>query len=77
MEKISMVEFRKNAGAVIRKALQGKRMILTYRGRPIMRLEPLAPDNPGESDPFYAIAALADPEGESLTNREMDELIYG
>ncbi len=72
-----MLQFRKNTGAVIRKALQGKRMILTYRGKPVMRLEPVTQEKPARGDPFYTIADLADEGGESLTNREMDRLIYG
>lgn len=77
MEKVSMLEFRKNTGAVIRKAMQGKRMLLTYRGKPVIRLEPVDHKNPVDDDPFYGLAGLADSGGKSLTNREMDELIYG
>ena len=77
METVSMLEFRKNTGTIIRKALQGKRMLLTYRGKPIMRLEPIERGNPGKNDPFYALSALADSGGNSLSNGEMDELIYG
>jgi antitoxin (DNA-binding transcriptional repressor) of toxin-antitoxin stability system len=39
MDKVSMLEFRHDAESVIRKVEQGKRMILTYRGKPVMRLE--------------------------------------
>jgi antitoxin (DNA-binding transcriptional repressor) of toxin-antitoxin stability system len=77
VETVTMLEFRKNTGAVIRKALQGKRMLLTYRGKPVMRLEPIESGNPGKNDPFYALSALADSGGKSLTNNEMDEIIYG
>ena len=76
MEKVSMVEFRKNSGAIIRKALQGKRMLLTYRGKPVIRLEPVETEAPDKSDPFYRLADIADSGGKSLTNAEMDALIY-
>ena len=32
MEKVSLLEFRRHAVAVIRKVRQGKRLIMTYRG---------------------------------------------
>jgi len=71
-----MLEFRKNPEAVIRKTMQGKRLILTYRGKPVMRLEPVQNDKPDKSDPFYNLATLAGSGGKSLTNKEMDQLIY-
>ena len=77
MDTVSMAEFRRDAEAIIRKALQGKRMILTYRGKPVMRLEPIINEQPDPGDPFYKLAELADSEGESLTNEEMDRIVYG
>jgi antitoxin (DNA-binding transcriptional repressor) of toxin-antitoxin stability system len=72
-----MLEFRKNPEAVIRKTMQGKRMLLTYRGKPVMTLEPVQQtDKPDKNDPFYTLATLADSGGSSLTNKEMDALIY-
>ena len=40
------------------------------------RLEPLETSTPAD-DPFYDLAKLADAQGESLTNGEMDRVIYG
>lgn len=77
MDTISMAEFRRDAATVIRKALQGKRMILTYRGKPVIRLEPIRDELPDAGDPFYALAELADSKGKSLTNEQMDQIIYG
>lgn len=76
METVSMLDFRRDAEAIIRKAQQGKRMILTYRGKAVMRLEPIEGKTPREDDPFYAISELADSGGEALSNDEMDEVIY-
>jgi len=76
MDTVSMVEFRRDAEAVIRKAQQGKRMILTYRGKPVMRLEPIL-DTPDADDPFFALGQLADAEAESLSNQQIDREIYG
>lgn len=41
MEKVSLLQFRREAQSVIRKVRQGKSLILTYRGEPVMRLEPI------------------------------------
>jgi antitoxin (DNA-binding transcriptional repressor) of toxin-antitoxin stability system len=75
MEKVSLLEFRRHAVAVIRKVRQGRRLIMTYRGAPVMRLEPIDAGAPGADDPFYKIAQLAT-EGRPLTNEEIDEAVY-
>jgi prevent-host-death family protein len=76
MEKVSILEFRRDAATVIRKVRQGKRLILTYRGQPVLRLEPLRDCPIGSEDPFYALAQLAIPKGRSLTNEEIDQIVY-
>ena len=76
MEKVSILEFRRDARAVIRKVQQGKRLLLTYRGKPVMRLEPIQDHRIGPEDPFYGIAQFATPNGRSLTNEEIDQIVY-
>jgi prevent-host-death family protein len=76
MEKVSILEFRRDAESVIRKVRQGKRLILTHRGKPVMRLEPIREDNIRPDDPFYTIAELAVPNERSLTNEEIDQIVY-
>jgi antitoxin (DNA-binding transcriptional repressor) of toxin-antitoxin stability system len=76
MEKVSVLEFRRNAAAVIRKLRQGKRLIMTYRGKPVMRLEPIRASAPDADDRFYQIAQLATRRGQSLTNKEIDQIVY-
>jgi len=73
---VSMLELRRNALGIIKEVQQGRRLVLTYRGKPMARIEPLE-SSPGGEDPFYDLADLADIEGQSLTNREMDQVIYG
>jgi prevent-host-death family protein len=75
MEKITVLDFRRHAEAVIRKVRQGKRLILTYRGQPVMRLEPIQEPNPVADDPFYALPQLATPKGRSLTNEAIDQIV--
>ena len=43
MKTISMLEFRHHAEKVIAQVQKGQRLILTYRGKPVARLEPIAP----------------------------------
>lgn len=71
-----MLELRRNAQGIIDEVRRGERFVLTHRGKPMARIEPLD-SAPEAEDPFYSLADLADAEGESLTNREMDQTIYG
>jgi prevent-host-death family protein len=41
MQQISVVQFRRNAETIIRRVQRGQRLILTYRGKPVMTLEPI------------------------------------
>jgi prevent-host-death family protein len=76
METITVLDFRRHAEAVIRKVRQGKRLVLTYRGKPVMRLEPIREPRPAASDPFYCLPELAIPNGRSLSNEEIDQIVY-
>jgi prevent-host-death family protein len=76
MEKVSILEFRRDPDAVIRRVRQGKRLILTYRGKPVMRLEPILESDAGLDDPLYTIAELAIADEQSLTNEEIDQIVY-
>lgn len=77
MTSISMVEFRRNAEGVLRRIEEGEHLILTYRGRPVARLEPFARPTVPADDPIYRLSELAVEEGESPRNDEMDAVIYG
>ena len=76
MKQISMLEFRKNAEKIIQWAKQGKRMIMTYRGQPVMRLEPIIDEVIGEDDPFLQLDGIVEGKKENLSNNEMDKIIY-
>ena len=77
MKTVSMLEFRQHADEVIRRVGRGQRLVLTHRGRPVMRLEPYQEGQTPDDDPFYALAELSDAAGENLTNDEMDRIVYG
>jgi prevent-host-death family protein len=70
------VEFRRKADEIIRKVRRGKRLILTYRGKPVMRLEPIQEQQVCADDPFYTLDQLALTHGDALTNEEIDEIVY-
>jgi prevent-host-death family protein len=76
MKKISMLELRLHTERIIAQVQKGQRMILTRRGKPVARLEPLANENLDAEDPFYSLSDLAVP-GRSLSNVQIDEVLYG
>ena len=76
MKEISVLEFRKNAEKIIQWSKQGKRMIMTYRGHPVMRLEPIKDDVVDSADPFLLLDGIADGKKENLSNQKMDQIIY-
>ncbi len=77
MKTISMLEFRKDAETIVRSVQQGQRLVLTYRGKPVARIEPILEETVTHDDPFYKLYEQADETGDTLSNEEMDELIYG
>ena len=76
MKTVSMVEFRKNAEKILTQARNGESMILTYRKKPVLRLEPVIDEKISKNDPFYSLGTLADSKGKTMTNEEMDSVIY-
>jgi hypothetical protein len=50
---------------------------MTYRGKPVMRLEPIVDEIPSAEDPFYKLGDLASSNAEPLTNEEIDKAVYG
>ncbi len=77
MKTISVLEFRQRAKAILSAVEKGQRVVLTYRGKPIARLEPIGHEAADSDDPFYRLNELAVKSGKSLTNAEMDRLVYG
>jgi prevent-host-death family protein len=76
MKQVSMVDFRRDAERIIGQVQKGERLILTRRGKPVARLEPIREEPLNADDPFYALCDLAEPVG-SLTDRQIDEIVYG
>jgi prevent-host-death family protein len=74
---ITMLELREKAEEVVKAVQNGRRLILTYRGRPVMRLEPILADAADPEDAFYRLPELAARGGQSLRNEEIDAIVYG
>jgi prevent-host-death family protein len=77
MKTVSMLQFRQRAEAVLKQVRKGQAFVLTYRGKPVARLEPIAAGAVAEDDPIYQLDQLASPTAEPLTNAEIDRAIYG
>jgi antitoxin (DNA-binding transcriptional repressor) of toxin-antitoxin stability system len=80
MRTITMLEFRRDARRALAALRRGERLLLTYRGKPVARLEPVGSE-PGEvpsDDPLLNVDdyAVDGPEG-PLANDEIDRLLYG
>ena len=77
MKRISIVEFRKQVDAVLKQVEEGHSFMLTHRGKPVARLEPIGQGKLSHDDPIYSLAELATEGGGPMTNKEIDESIYG
>ncbi len=76
MKKVSLVNFRLDMDRILSQVKEGQRMVLTRRGKPVARLEPMGNDVPDSDDPFYSLTGLGNA-GESLSNKQIDEILYG
>jgi prevent-host-death family protein len=80
MTTVSLLDFRRNARRILAAVGRGQRLVLTVRGKPVARLEPIRDDAPrgGEDDPMRRLDEFTvDGPGGPLRNREIDRHIYG
>jgi prevent-host-death family protein len=80
MKTVTMLEFRRNAEGILRRVARGERLVLSHRGKPAARLEPIhGAGEHGESvDPFFAIGDRARPSPKGKTaHRDIDAILYG
>ena len=77
MKSVTLLEFRQQAQAVLAQVQKGQGVLLTYRGKPVARLEPVTNRSASSDDPFYTLDQLADDRAESLANDEVDRVVYG
>ncbi len=77
MKTIATAELRSKSASLVRALQQGETVALTYRGRKIGRIQPVSERGEiREDDAIYCLHQHAAVAG-SLTDREMDALIYG
>jgi prevent-host-death family protein len=77
MKTVTMLQFRRQADEVLRQVGKGQVFVLTYRGKPVARLEPVVAPPHAEDDPCYRLDELASATAQPLTNAEIDRLVYG
>ena len=80
MKTVTMLEFRKSAESILRRIAKGERFLLSHRGRPAARLEPVAPAGQfdQQNDPFLSIVRRAVPSPKGKTaHRDIDRILYG
>jgi len=80
MKMVTMLEFRKDAEGILRRVAKGERFLLSHRGRPAARLEPIVTNGHGDSgtDPFLTIGQRALPSPKAKTRHaDIDKILYG
>ena len=80
MKTVTMLEFRQDAEGVLRRVAKGERFVLSHRGKPAARLEPLTPAQTSDpaSDPFLAVARRAKPSPQGkIKHADIDQILYG
>jgi prevent-host-death family protein len=80
MKTVTMLEFRQKAQSVLRRVAKGERLLISHRGKPAARLEPLSSpaNNVLSNDPFVTIGsrATASPKGKTR-HADIDRIVYG
>ena len=74
MKKISMLELRLNTEKIIKLVQSGQSLILTRRGNPVARIEPIKQETQDPIDPFFLLSGIG--KVASLSNAAMDGIIY-
>jgi antitoxin (DNA-binding transcriptional repressor) of toxin-antitoxin stability system len=75
---ISTDELRVNFKKVLDAIRNRRPLLLTYRNRPIARIEPIVAEDAAfdADDPFFKLSGMAEPMG-ALSAEEIDRLLYG
>ena len=80
MKTVTMLQFRKDAEGVLRRVAKGERLILSHRGKPAARIEPLLATEPADAatDPFLGIGGRAKRSPKGPTSHDtIDRAVYG
>jgi len=80
MKTITMLEFRRHAQGILRRLAKGERFVLSHRGRPAARLEPVTGSAAADlaKDPFLTVGNRATPSPKGRTrHQDLDRILYG
>jgi len=80
MKTVTMLQFRQDAEGVLRRVAKGERFVISHRGKPAARLEPLTAPSSSDpaNDPFLGIARRAKPSPKGKTkHQDIDQILYG
>lgn len=83
VKTVTLLDFRRNAAAILERVEAGEECLLTRRGKASVRLVPANPPEPGvlpPDDPVFRMSDFvgkADEAQEPLTNEGIDRLVYG
>ncbi len=82
MKTVTMLEFRRDAASIIRTVQTGESLLLTYRGKPAVRLEPVETEAQGPTRSLLSLCDLAkqwdgSADSTQLTNEDIDRIVYG
>ena len=80
MKTVTMLQLRRNAAGILRRIAKGEHFILSHRGKPAARLEPVAGAGTYDvdDDPFLTIGRRAkrSPKGKTR-HQDIDRILYG
>ncbi len=80
MKTVTMLEFRRNAAGVLKRLAKGEPLILSHRGKPAARLEPLSSPKTTlqADDPALNLSSFAvEGPGGRFSSKDADHLLYG
>ncbi len=80
MKTVTMLEFRRNAAGVLKRLHKGEALILSHRGKPAARLEPISGPNarvPADDPALHLSSFAVDGPGGKFTSKDVDHLLYG
>lgn len=69
-----MLEFRLNTEKIIKQVQSGQSLILTRRGNPVARIEPIIQETQDPIDPFFLLSGIG--KVASLSNAAIDGIIH-
>ena len=75
-----MLDFRRNAAGILKRLARGESLLLSHRGKPAARLEPVGTPStaPNPDDPFLTIGHRAQPSPLGATaHKDIDTVLYG